>query len=204
MQEGVTAVDPATTKPFHDIGPLAIEPIAGTYKDIATWASLAIDSPACQKEGLANTRFPIYLVEYDVAAQKKAYDLFASEANGATPFSNSLFLFEGYSLQGVKAIDSESTAFAYRGDNLLISPVITYSPTDAALDKKAADLGEKLREILREGSNREESHVYVNYAFGNETPKDWYGGEQWRQDRLRMLKKKYDPRNRFGFYAPIA
>lgn len=41
----------------------------------------------------------------------------------------------------------------------------------------------------------------VNCAFGDETPRGWYGHEQWRQDRLKGREQKYDPRNRFGFYA---
>ncbi|KAK2746295.1 hypothetical protein FQN55_005723 [Onygenales sp. PD_40] len=203
IQEGVSSVDSTITKPFHDIGPLSVEPIGGTYKDLAGWTQVADTSLPCQHVGFSNTRFPIYLESYNVAAQKKAYDLFASEANRASSFSNSIFLFEGYSLQGMKEVDSESTAFAYRDDNLLVAPFVSYAPIDEALDKKAEILGVQLREIDHEGSGRKELHAYVNYAFGDETPREWYGGEAWRQDRLRALKKKYDPKGKFSFYAPI-
>jgi hypothetical protein len=30
-----------------------------------------------------------------------------------------------------------------------------------------------------------------------------YGHESWRIERLRGLKKKWDPENRMRFYAPI-
>lgn len=112
-------------------------------------------------------------------------------------------MFEGYSLQGVKAIDDDYSAFPYRGDNFLAAPLISYAPVGDALDQQAAELGSQLRDILHQGSGRNELHAYVNYAFGDETPKDWYGSESWRQERLRSLKNKYDPEGRFSFYAPI-
>ncbi|KAK1994329.1 FAD-binding domain-containing protein [Colletotrichum falcatum] len=204
IQEGVTAVDPAYTQPFRDIGPISSTPESGTYLDLAAWTNIALDSPPCQNAGSNNPRFPIYVESYNVEAQRKAYDLFASSIKGDSPFSNSLFLFEGYSVQGVKAIESESTAFAYRGDNLLFAPLITYTPGGADLDEQAAALGNQLRDIIHEGSGRTDQHVYLNYAFGNESPKEWYGSEQWRQDRLKSLKAKYDPDGRFSFYGPIA
>lgn len=199
----MTAVDPKFTNPFHDIGPIAIEPIAGDYNDLAGWTGIATSSPPCQKAGLANPRFPIYLETYNIAAQKKAYDLFSSEANAASPFHNSIFMFEGYSMQGVKAVDFKSSAFAYRGNNVLAAPLVSYAPAGDELDRQAAELGTQLRDILLQGSGRDDLHVYVNYAFGDETPQDWYGSEPWRQERLRSLKKKYDPKGKFSFYAPI-
>ncbi|KAF6784750.1 FAD-dependent oxygenase [Colletotrichum sojae] len=204
IQEGVTAVDAAYTKPFHDIGPLSVEPTAGTYLDLAAWTGIALDSVPCQKAGLNNPRFPIYVESYNIEAQRKAYDLFAAAVNSSSPFYNSLFMFEGYSVEGVKAIAADSTAFAYRGDNLLFAPLITYTPGGAELDKQAAELGNQLRQIIHEGTGRDELHVYLNYAFGDETPAEWYGAEQWRQDRLKSLKAKYDPKGKFSFYGPVA
>ena len=100
----------------------------------------------------------------------------------------------------------ESTAFPYRDSSLLLAPVIVTSSAagDRALDRKAERLGEDLRQILLEGSGRSELRAYVNYAFGEESPQDMYGHEQWRQDRLRAIKDEYDPKRKFSFYAPIA
>lgn len=134
---------------------------------------------------------------------RQAYDLYNEATHSVPAFFDSLFMFEGYSVQGVRAIDADSSAFAFRGDNLLFAPLISYSSTGPELDRQAAELGNELRRILHEGSGREELHTYVNYAFGNEEPENWYGAEAWRQERLRGLKEKYDPEGRFSFYAPI-
>jgi hypothetical protein len=202
IQEGVNAVDSIYTKPFHDLGPISVSPDSGTYKDLATWTGIANTSPPCQKAGMANPRFPIYLESYNVAAQKKAWEIYAPAVRGSSPFNNSIFMFEGYSAEGVHSVPHDSTAFAFRSENLLAAPLINYFPAKG-LDKKAADLGQRLRNVLFEASGRDEIRAYVNYAYGSETTEQLYGAEEWRQQRLSALKKKYDPKGRFSFYAPI-
>ncbi|KAI4863360.1 hypothetical protein F4820DRAFT_377945 [Hypoxylon rubiginosum] len=204
LQEGVTAVDTTYTAPFQELGPIMTDAAGGSYTDLPAWTGNANESLPCQKAGLVNVRFPIDLESYNVAAQWKAYDLFVSATQQNTALNNSLFLFEGYSLQGVKAVSPETTAFPFRGDNLLLAPFITYAPAGPDLDRAAAKLGNDLRQILYEGTNRSGLHTYVNYAFGDEKTVNWYGYEQWRQEKLLALKNKYDLLRKFNFYAPIA
>ncbi|KAJ5163151.1 FAD-binding type 2 [Penicillium coprophilum] len=200
IQEGVKAVDSIYTKPFHDIGALAIVPQAGTYKDLAAWTGIALDSPPCQNMGMANPRFPIYLEKYDVAAQKMAWDIYEPAVRGNSPFNFSIFMFEGYSFEGVHAVPSSASAFAFRSENILAAPLINYVPVDQALENKAAALGKQLRNILHEATNRTDIRAYVNYAHGDESTHQLYGDNQ---QRLLALKKKYDPTGKFSFYAPI-
>ncbi|PLB48752.1 FAD-binding domain-containing protein [Aspergillus steynii IBT 23096] len=204
IQEGVKEVDSAYTAPFEEIGPISTDPQSGTYTDLAAWTNIALDSVPCQKSGLINPRFPNYLETYNVAAQKQAYQVFADAVRGSSAFNGSIFMFEGYSMEGVKAIDAKSTAFAYRDENILSAPLITYKPDGAELDEKAAKLGNQLRQILQDASGTADVRAYVNYAYGDEGSEGWYGSESWRQSRLQSLKKKYDPSGMFSFYAPIA
>lgn len=204
IQEGVDAVDPKYTKPFHDLGPLVISPQSGTYKDLAAWTGIALASPPCQDFGFNNPRFPIYTKSYNTTAQKKAYDLYASAISGTSPYNNSIFMFEDYATAGVRARDTGATAFGFRQDLILAAPLIIYGPTDKVRDAAVENLGNELREIIREGTGSNELHTYVNYAYGKEGPRSWYGYETWRQGRLKALKKKYDPKKKFSFYGPIA
>ncbi|KAM7187212.1 hypothetical protein V8F20_011058 [Naviculisporaceae sp. PSN 640] len=203
IQEGVDAVDPIYTAPFHAIGPFSVDPVVGDYRDLARWVGIDLAAPPCQKAGLANPRFPVYLEKYNATAQQQIYNIFKAGTNTSSPFHNSLFMFEGYSLQGVKAVPSASTAFAWRGDNLLIAPLLQYTPAGPALDAAAKALGNQLRQVLYEGAGYTEPHAYVNYAYGDEGNTGWYGPQLWRQAKLKLLKAKYDPLGRFSYYGGI-
>jgi hypothetical protein len=204
IQEGVDVVDSAYTQPFVNIGPVSETPASGDFRDLAGWTNIALDSAPCQKDGSINPRFPIYLDTYNISAQRTSYDLFSSAVGGNSNFSGSIFMFEGYAQEGVKAIDSASAVYAFRGANLLVAPLIQYKPGGSALDQQAQQLGEKLRQVLHEASGRTTLRTYVNYAYGDETTAQWYGSESWRQSKLLALKKKYDPNGQFSFYAPVA
>lgn len=205
MQEGVKAVDSAYTAPFLSLEPLAVETHNGTYIDVAKWVGTTETDGPCQKNGASNPRFPLYLETYNLTAQKKAFELFAENVGGSSVFNNSLVTFDGYSMPAVKSVDAESTAFAFRDLNILVGPLISYMPDGTAeLDAQAAELGNQIRQILHEGTGLDQVAAYVNYAFGNEGPEQWYGSESWRQSRLQSLKSKYDPEGLFSFYGPIA
>ncbi|KAI0383382.1 FAD binding domain-containing protein [Hypomontagnella monticulosa] len=204
IQEGVDVVDPAYTAPFYSIGPIINSSVSGDYRDLAAWTGISVDATPCQKTGNANPRFPIYLKSYNPAAQKEVYELFRqATTNASTPFSNALFMFEGYSQQGVKAVGDDATAFAYRSDNLLVAPLLTYTPAGPELDQTALELGNKIRQVLFEGSGESTLNTYVNYAYGDETPTSWYGSDAGRQNRLKAVKQSYDPKGKFSFYGPI-
>lgn len=205
LQEGVDVVDPKYTKPFNDLGALASVPKSGTYRDVAGWVGIALDSPPCQDVGFNTPRFPIYTKDYNVAAMKKAYDLYASKISGANnPYSNSIFMFEDYATAAISNRANDASAYGFRDNHILAAPLIIYAPTDKAGDAAVEKIGNDLRQIIQAGTGRKDMHTYVNYAYGTEGPKQWYGPEQWRQDRLKALKMKYDPKGKFSFYAPIA
>jgi hypothetical protein len=60
-----------------------------------------------------------------------------------------------------------------------------------------------LRKILQRESGFDKLQAYVNYAQGDEKWQDLYGWEEWRQKKLKALKRKYDPTGDFSWYQPI-
>lgn len=112
-------------------------------------------------------------------------------------------MFEGYSMEGVHAIPADSAAFAFRSENILAAPLITYNSTSSTIDCSAKSLGDQLRQILYKASGLPNIRAYVNYAYGDESSLQLYGAESWRQNKLKWLKNKYDPNGKFSFYAPI-
>ncbi|KAI1329133.1 FAD binding domain protein [Xylariaceae sp. FL0255] len=173
LQEGVLEVDPAYTNPFQAISPIVTTPGSGPYTDLPSWIGEDNNSPSCMKAGLGNVRFPINLEFYNSMAMQSAFTLFATTTQETPALNNSVFLFEGYSLQAVKAIHSNLSAYPFRQDNYLVYPLLICMRDGPELDEIAATFGEVLRQILYGGSQQEELHTYVNSAFGDETARNW-------------------------------
>jgi hypothetical protein len=77
------------------------------------------DDPPCQSGSVAML-FPIDLKSYDVPALRLVYDAFSEIMQRVPAFNNSLFLLEGYSVQGVQAVPAATTAFPHRSQKLLL------------------------------------------------------------------------------------
>ncbi|KAB8237519.1 hypothetical protein ETB97_012941 [Aspergillus alliaceus] len=201
LQEGVAAMTEDVAGPFDILGPVKVDTHSGPYVDISKWTEFNIGSRACGKGAGYIARFPINLKSYNLEAQRAAFEVYAEETLAHPALEHSSIMLEGYSSQAVKAVDEASTAYPHRDDTLLISPVIIF---ENAADRGMAEaFGNRIRDIFYEGSGEEEKHVYVNYAAGDEPLETMYGYEPWRQSKLSELKRKYDPNDRFGYYAPI-
>ncbi|KAK9786199.1 putative FAD-binding PCMH-type domain-containing protein [Seiridium cardinale] len=198
---GTSVVPARYTAPLLAIGPATTSENVTDYPGLALIDGTNMDNVVCQQDGAANMMFPISVKLYNIQAQRTTFDAF-NAFTADSMFSNSAVLFEAYSTQAVKCVKSESSAFPHRADNVLITPVVSYAVSKTLGDKSIA-FGSGLRQALHTADRSTELHAYVNYAHGVETLQEVYGFEAWRLARLRTLKEKYDPRNRFGFYAPI-
>lgn len=148
--------------------------------------------------GFSRSLVPVSLKGYSLSALRGLLDLFATFP---PQFRTSVMMLEGFATNRVVEIESDSTAFPDRDGKLLLSPVLTY-PANASLDATAWEIGNKIRSTLLEGAGVK-LEAYVNYARGDESMEEIYGYDPWRLEKLRRLKKQYDPHGRFNFYAPI-
>ncbi|KAF5975008.1 fad binding domain-containing protein [Fusarium coicis] len=115
--------------------------------------------------------------------------------------------YEGYAHKGVQAVDSASTAYPHR-DEYHIAEMRFFAavvPEGSNLVDPAEKWAREARDMWYAGAPTRKPATYINYASGNkyESLKSIYGYESWRLARLRKLKAKYDPNNRFRFYVPI-
>ncbi|KAF9771644.1 hypothetical protein IL306_010700 [Fusarium sp. DS 682] len=167
----------------------------------------------------------VMLQTWNITAQRQLYNHFNRTAARYPGLAATARLYyEGYAHQGVQAVNSASTAYAHRDEYH-----IAYVPLSRPQFHRRGSTDRQTRffaTVVPEGSNllgpaerwTREAHdmwyagaptrkpaTYVNYAAGNkyESLKSIYGYESWRLVRLRKLKKKYDPHNRFRFYVPI-
>ncbi|UQC79355.1 uncharacterized protein CLUP02_04834 [Colletotrichum lupini] len=189
-------------KSLYDIDHINVEAGVAPMPDLAGLTFMSSDSVGCAK-GYTGLRYPIGLKTYDLPAVRKVFDDIADMSNRNPEFAGSFFLLEGYSTHGVKAVDEKSSAFPHRDDDILITSYIMYKP-NASLDALAQEYGEKLRGHLLAASHEPDRlTAYVNYAHGIESLEAIYGWDEWRLEKLRGLKKKWDPQNRMRFYNPI-
>ncbi|KAF2624542.1 FAD-binding domain-containing protein [Macroventuria anomochaeta] len=186
------------TRPLYALSPVAVESSTTDLAGVNAHLYATDDGVACAK-GFSRKLAPVSLQRYDIGSIRKAFDVFAGVPSS---FHNSVMFAEGYATNRVEEIDANSTAFPDRAGKLLLSPILTYLP-NASLDAIAEDISNRIRDALLEGSSSK-LVSYVNYARGDESMEAIYGYEPWRLEKLRRLKKEYDPFGRFNYYAPIS
>ncbi|KAM7192092.1 hypothetical protein V8F33_008517 [Rhypophila sp. PSN 637] len=191
----------AYAKPLIDLPNLGVYPGTTIYPGLAKVAGYTTDGFLCQYKGKLAV-WPADVRTYEIPAIRKWYDLFDTMVNTEPALAGSFGLLEGYSTQAVERVPEESTAYALRKERLLLAPIVHYTPTgNATLDSVATAWGAAMREAAQ---GTQTKRAYVNYAQGNETIQEVYGYEPWRINRLKALKKKYDPKGQFSFFNPIA
>ncbi|KAJ5521408.1 hypothetical protein N7527_005523 [Penicillium freii] len=188
-------------KLFQDLNPLYSSGEYYAYLDMLDVTGTDINSPMCQ-DGHTNMQFPFGLLEHNITATRQIYDYYREVTTSQPLYNQSIVVFEAYSLDGVKAVDPDSTAFPHRDDNILCDVLVTYDP-DSSLDAEAISIGKHITQLWADGQPHQKQHIYVNYAFGDEPLEQMYGDEPWRLKKLRATKAKYDPHNAFRFYNPI-
>lgn len=124
----------------------------------------------------------------------------------------------------------DETAYPGRGRNYYILASMHYN--DAALDSEVESFGQRFRQGLRTGSEKKEcslgfaemlgsgchghaseakteeekegvrTSVYANFASGDEKAEHMYVGKE-RVERLRALKRVWDPRGMFSCHNPV-
>ncbi|KAJ4359758.1 uncharacterized protein N0V89_000314 [Didymosphaeria variabile] len=145
------------------------------------------------------------LPDWNTTAARAAFNIF-TKMTADPRFSQSVFLLENYGIQGVQAVDPGSTSLSLeeRQYPVVANPTIWWNGSAALGQADAEAYGEQIRQALfsglPEGANK---HTYVNYAVGTENFNQLYGYDTARVQRLKALKKMYDPENRFGYYNPV-
>lgn len=174
-----------------------------TYDQIHKALGFGAESFACGKK--TNQAISgVALHRWNIPALYKTYSLFSS-LTADKRFANSAVLLESYGIVAVSSVDAKSTAVPpeERERPILTSAVIHYEGDEEATKRESAEWLKRITDGLYKGVGRGQRHAYVNYANGNETLAEVYGREAWRVDKLKDLKARWDPENRFRWYNPI-
>lgn len=173
------------------------------YPLVAKMQGTADDDYVCQK-GNIRIESTAGLQEYNLTAQHQLFAGFKRRIKALPELAlTSLILQEGYSTKAVMEKNPADSAYPFRDDYHLTLFNAIVPPGRRDLEDEAHAWAREVRDTWNKGQPGRTPNSYVNYASGWETKEEWYGHEPWRLEKLRGLKKVYDPLNRFGFYNPI-
>ncbi|KAL8951392.1 MAG: hypothetical protein Q9222_002642 [Ikaeria aurantiellina] len=191
------------TQTILDLGPIFISNATFPYKEVSHRSFQAsVGDSTCAAGISTKSRFPVGLKTYNVSTNRKIYDLFEEMITTTPALATSFVQFEAFPMQAVKAVDPASTAYAHREDDILVAFSTQYvlSAENAAA---ATKFGKKARQLFVEGAWPMRFNAYSNYANGDETLEQIYGYEPWRLEKLKRLKRKWDPTGSFRYFNPI-
>ncbi|CBF82228.1 hypothetical protein AN5258.2 [Aspergillus nidulans FGSC A4] len=142
------------------------------------------------------------VVRWDPASMRESYEIFADLVAIET-YNTSTFIFESYGRKGVRDFPDNFNAVPpeERNKHNMLAAFLFWSGDDETELAVAREFGERLQIASRNG---EIAHSYVNYAIGGEELPQVYGRDVDRLEKLQMIKTKFDPYNKFGFYASLA
>ena len=196
--QGAGSIPSEYTDPLNALKPVSVVDAHVDLLGANANTGASFDGPACAK-GSARQTFPVDLNSWDLGNLRTVIEIFSTFP---ASLNQSVMLLEGFATNRVLEIPTASTAYPFRSNLLLASPLFTYPPNNATLDNHVSQFGRQIRAALLKGTGLQ-LRAYVNYANGDESQEAVFGYEPWRLQRLRNLKKEYDPLGRFNFYEPI-
>ena len=102
----------------------ALQPVVATNETVpytgAAHAAASGNTDAVCQPGNSWQLYPVGLQIYNIRTNRAIYNLYKDMVNKNPALNSSVVRFEGYSLQGVRAIAPDSTAYAHREDALLV------------------------------------------------------------------------------------
>lgn len=201
LYEGKESDNPLL-EPLHALGPLTKDSKVTPWSQASEGLGWGWSNFSNQKGLVSILRFPVGAKRFSYTAMKEIYDRFAAVTVANPGYGYSFVVWEAYSTQAVKAVPDEATAVADRADDMLVAAIMVYQQ-NAELNAPTEAIGKEFRQMLVNGNADGELHAYINYANGDESLEEVYGHQAWRLEKLRRLKKQYDPENKFGYYSPI-
>ena len=130
-----------------------------------------------------------------IATYKTLFRDWIDLANEHHDFVHGVVLAEYYGWKVASEKDDMSTAYPWRKAKVSLMAGVEYTKDE--LNKTAEKHGKQFKDTIMEGM------IYVNHSSGDEEDLTTVYGSEERLERLRGLKRKWDPTGTFSFYNAI-
>ena len=104
---------------FSVLNPAMFREGSVPYSELAAATGVGSNDSVCD-HGQNRVQFAQVIRTYNVTAMRIFYDVLKAKTLETPAYNGSVALFESYSLQGVKAIDPASTAYAHRDEGIIM------------------------------------------------------------------------------------
>ncbi|KAL9610448.1 MAG: hypothetical protein Q9167_004846 [Letrouitia subvulpina] len=188
------------SNPWQQLGPTTFVEATFNWADLPSKTANGLIEVQCLKYGYKNT-YSVNLKRFDLLTMRSVYHSWSQFLGQHPKVNASTLLFEVFGQKAVQAVPDQSSAYSSRKfENILV--VMTSWYTDPSLSQTVDAWTSAIRAQMDKTSGYDKLYVYQNYAH-SEPLQAIDGYEPWRLERLKQLKRKYDPRQMFSAYHPI-
>ncbi|KAF2105025.1 FAD/FMN-dependent oxygenase/oxidase [Rhizodiscina lignyota] len=197
-------------KRFSNLTPVTASATRATWSELpwVTYGGMnkVLSKPEVWSQAPYKMMGAVNVEKFDVATTKAFFERVAAMQEAWE--GRGLFgaMFECLPHQQVRAIAADETAYPWRwgSNHFLMMTATPFSLSDReAFENHLDEWKAKFTEVSGYGRLQQ----YVNYGNSTSTKQDppeaLYGYEPWRLEKLRALKRKYDPTNVFRWYQPL-
>ncbi|KAI4269345.1 MAG: hypothetical protein LQ337_007335 [Flavoplaca oasis] len=181
--------------PVLAVGPISDETAEVPYDH---WGDFA--NSFCQK-GMRKPAYGASLARQGLnpATWRAVYEEFKRFVARYPEAAGSSVLAEYYPIQRAVALGDTGSSYPFRDVPLHVVIIPVYE--NSSFDVTANAFGATVRDLLRSTDGLDANSTYINFAHGDEPLNEIYGENL---PKLQTLKKRYDPRNKFNQWFPLA
>ncbi|KAF1815559.1 putative FAD-dependent oxidase [Eremomyces bilateralis CBS 781.70] len=185
-------------QPIIDLGPTLQQIDYLPWNQINTKWGFGADATVSIRN-MPRTMFSAHVKQLDLPTFEWYFAELARYWEEYPALRGSVAIIEAWGSQKMAEIPDDETAYPHR--DVKCQMIIGHQTTDPQLQPMVNKWKNEVRERFRATSGFEETKVYVNYAQGDDSQEAMYGAR--KLERLRALKRKWDPNCVFSWYNPI-
>lgn len=187
-------------KQFLDLGPVMKDVSEVPLNELHLKWAFGADAMVGVYETPKNF-YSIHTKEYDLPTYEWYFAELAKLYERYPACRGTMMMIEDWATKAAEQVLDEDTAYPHR--DVTSQTIFMHVAEDPSQGNMLDDWAREARKrFTKTNGFGGDSRVYVSYGHGDESQESWYGAR--KLERLRVLKKKWDPRQQFNFNNPIA